>query len=592
MKKIITSILVISLFLTASIVSVNAFDKGELIGESQSSDPPMPFADIYVDDDNTEGPWYGTLEHPYHNISSAVDAANPGDTIFVFNGFYSENSIYFYKPVKLIGEDKYNTIINRPSYQVFDVDGFELRNFSLISSLPAIGLWGSSNCTISENLFLQTTDGIVVSNSSNCIVSNNILKNTSGDGITLRARANNNNIKNNYIDGSGKGYNGICIQHCSGDNFVANNTISNFKGSGIYLTDDCNRTIIIDNTINNTHHAISLRFSSNLTASRNKITNSSEGIMSWNNDDVIISDNVIKNSDYRGIMVLFGKTDDFARNILISGNIIENSKYYGIDLDAVADSVITNNTITEIYGCNILPGYGVYVGAFAKNIILSYNNIKSCVYGIFLDESWYPPGPMITCKNNIISYNDFGAVLYGLQFYNVITKNEIRNNDVGVALYGYIKEGQIRAPFQNWIVGNNISENTNCGVYATELTSSNHIYYNNFIDNNQNAYDTGINTWYKYKLLGQNLGNYWSDYTEKYPNAEPLNGVWNTPYNIPPYPLRNKDRYPSVAPFDFDNIDVSEFVTNELTKQSNSQTITEISDTTMESTTSSTIKTK
>jgi len=30
---------------------------------------------IYVDDDNTSGPWDGTIEHPYQYIEDGVDAA-------------------------------------------------------------------------------------------------------------------------------------------------------------------------------------------------------------------------------------------------------------------------------------------------------------------------------------------------------------------------------------------------------------------------------------------------------------------------------------------------------------------------------------
>ncbi len=45
---------------------------------------------IYVDDDNTEGPWEGTQEHPYRRIGDAVDAANESDTIYVYSGTYNE----------------------------------------------------------------------------------------------------------------------------------------------------------------------------------------------------------------------------------------------------------------------------------------------------------------------------------------------------------------------------------------------------------------------------------------------------------------------------------------------------------------------
>ena len=36
---------------------------------------------IYVDGNNTAGPWDGTLEHPYQHIQDGVDNASAGDTV-------------------------------------------------------------------------------------------------------------------------------------------------------------------------------------------------------------------------------------------------------------------------------------------------------------------------------------------------------------------------------------------------------------------------------------------------------------------------------------------------------------------------------
>ena len=71
----------------------------------------LVIADIYVDDDNTEGPWDGSEEHPYQYIQDGIDNANPGNVIYVFNGTYYED-ISIYKTVSLIGENKDNTIID------------------------------------------------------------------------------------------------------------------------------------------------------------------------------------------------------------------------------------------------------------------------------------------------------------------------------------------------------------------------------------------------------------------------------------------------------------------------------------------------
>lgn len=46
---------------------------------------------IYVDDDNTEGPWDGSMEHPFQYIQEGINASMDGDTVFVFEGTYTEN---------------------------------------------------------------------------------------------------------------------------------------------------------------------------------------------------------------------------------------------------------------------------------------------------------------------------------------------------------------------------------------------------------------------------------------------------------------------------------------------------------------------
>jgi len=58
---------------------------------------------IYVDDDNTGGPWDGSLAYPYQNITSGLAHASNGDTVHVFGGMYSEN-VVVNKSVTLTGE--------------------------------------------------------------------------------------------------------------------------------------------------------------------------------------------------------------------------------------------------------------------------------------------------------------------------------------------------------------------------------------------------------------------------------------------------------------------------------------------------------
>jgi len=95
---------------------------------------------IYVDDDNTDGPWYGTLEYPYQHIGDAIENAAEGDTIYVFNGTYYEN-ILVDKTLLITGENKNTTIIDG-MYNEFIIkiikDAVTIKNFTIRRYLSQI----------------------------------------------------------------------------------------------------------------------------------------------------------------------------------------------------------------------------------------------------------------------------------------------------------------------------------------------------------------------------------------------------------------------------------------------------------------------
>jgi len=66
---------------------------------------------IYVNGNNTLGPWNGTIKYPYRTIKDGISKATTDCLIFVFKGTYSE-SFYINKKVKIVGENKTSTIID------------------------------------------------------------------------------------------------------------------------------------------------------------------------------------------------------------------------------------------------------------------------------------------------------------------------------------------------------------------------------------------------------------------------------------------------------------------------------------------------
>jgi parallel beta-helix repeat protein len=164
---------------------------------------------IYVDDDNVEGPWDGTQEHPYRYIKDGVNTANDNDTVFVFNGLYHEGNIYIGKSITIIGEDRDNTIIDGGGSYL----GFELNKDSI--KISGFTIQNYSN-------WLDTRWGIHVQTDHNIISGNRIQKCNIGIGLVY---CNYNIIQGNIIeDNSGYGIDsfGSLVNTIIGNHIVNN----------------------------------------------------------------------------------------------------------------------------------------------------------------------------------------------------------------------------------------------------------------------------------------------------------------------------------------------------------------------------------
>jgi len=172
---------------------------------------------IYVDDDNTEGPWHGTLEHPFKTVQDGYNAAVDGNTVYVFNGFYNEDIKNIEKSIKFIGEDRLNTILeapgsNRDIFRIMDrgvsvtIKGFTLQNCDGWPFTHWAIRSTSDHTTIVDNYFKDNDFAIFLRSSFNIISNNDILDNKGGISIE------------------------------GGFNFIyKNNIIGNDEGHGIYL---------------------------------------------------------------------------------------------------------------------------------------------------------------------------------------------------------------------------------------------------------------------------------------------------------------------------------------------------------------------
>ncbi|MCK5459467.1 MAG: right-handed parallel beta-helix repeat-containing protein, partial [Thermoplasmatales archaeon] len=147
---------------------------------------------IYVDDDNTGGPWYGTLEYPYQHMGDAIENATEGDTIYVFNGTYYEN-ILVDKTLLITGENKNTTIIDG-MYNEFIIkiikDAVTIKNFTIRNSggyknNAGVKIDAKDNLIV-QCIFYRTKTGIYVNETTNNEI-NNCTFYTNGEGIYLKS---------------------------------------------------------------------------------------------------------------------------------------------------------------------------------------------------------------------------------------------------------------------------------------------------------------------------------------------------------------------------------------------------------------------
>jgi len=256
----------------------------------------------------------------YSSIQDAIDNASDEDTIFVYKGCYeSDDNIKINKTIRLIGEDKEDTVIYRNLIDIVVsnvyISGFTLLNGSDITIQSTSSIISNNN-KIHDNIFksnesLYGMGGISIYNSSNNIVSNNSFFNCGilmdVFDVSCQADSKNNSIYNNTVDDKPLVYfeydsdeiiynaGQIILYHCK--NITINSLEISYTSIGIQLI-DCDNCHIL----------------------RCELTNNLLGGMAFNNvSNSSISGNIIKNG-------ALGTTLVNSRNNSILNNSFENKE--------------------------------------------------------------------------------------------------------------------------------------------------------------------------------------------------------------------------------------------------------------------------
>ncbi|MCJ7571188.1 MAG: right-handed parallel beta-helix repeat-containing protein [Candidatus Thermoplasmatota archaeon] len=256
----------------------------------------------------------GNKDGNYTSIQEAINNASAGDTIFVYNGIYSE-SIVIYKKINLVAEkgavldfNKTNDIVS------LTADGSRINGFII------------RNC--SGGVYF----GIKVEKSNNIVIENNVFVNNSANSIYLYYSSNIKILNNTFYD------DGIFIvgeKSDWGSHTILNNTVDNlpifyYKNKtnlsiskldcGQIILANCSRSIVKNNNVSKSNIGVFLGFSNNNSIIKNNITNNIFGIRLQYSDDNGIENNSIKENDY-GVFIQHSQRNTIKENNISYSNV-------------------------------------------------------------------------------------------------------------------------------------------------------------------------------------------------------------------------------------------------------------------------------
>ncbi len=231
----------------------------------------------------------------YRTIQSAINAANPGDTILVRPGIYIEN-LEINKQVTIKGDGTGNVIIDGSGdFNTIHITAkyVQLQNLTIQNAVYGIYLSNADythiqDCTIQD----CTNDGVSAIDSRDIWIQDTKINNCQ-DGVYLI------NCDRAWITGvnASSNYNGVKV-YLSTKVFTWNSNINDNTNDGVTYS-RCKESVIESCTLkNNNGDGVSLRYSEDISVTKSTTHNNTKGIYAKGSKDCYVSKtNITNNND-------------------------------------------------------------------------------------------------------------------------------------------------------------------------------------------------------------------------------------------------------------------------------------------------------
>jgi nitrous oxidase accessory protein NosD len=414
----ISSILIILLFFTSSItLAAHKIENETKINHTIYQNPTAQSTNIiiYVDDDNTQGPWDGTQNHPYQYIQDAINHAQPKDQIYVFNGTYYEH-LHINKPLTIQGESNQHTIID--GYYISHIIYITSHNVTLahftiqhsgITTNDAAIYISHHHTILKENIIQHNNYGIIITTSQNSLVYNNFQNNKNHAYILT-----NNTISYNYWDDHIQidlDENGIADTQYKipGDNTADTfplihpyGTITNLDTKEIFF----NIQSAIDSPNTLTQHTIQLK-------------------PETYHEHIIINKSIILHGSCPTNTIIDGSKSDTIIKLQTNNSTIKDITIQNSGINQTDNGIILqghNNLIFNTYIKNNYIGITLYQSQ--KNNIIQNKIIQNHWVGLIINHNSHHT----TIHHNIFQSNGYAGVGINLSTENLLYLNDFVNN--------------------------------------------------------------------------------------------------------------------------------------------------------------------